>query len=162
MNILYKFSLFICLLLFASQNFDYSSQLIINDSTSSTSDTTKIIGKIFTKAEADSLFGPAKDADTLKTEILTQLADKSPDYLMFDIADGKANILNSSREVIFGTLGTAKSEQVFELFSANKVQELINTGGANITIVELRTNTLTLTNGDIVMEEGVPCPPKCP
>jgi hypothetical protein len=72
------------------------------------------------------------------------------------------NIPNSSKEVIFGTLETVKPEQVFELFSASMVQELVNTGGADITIVGLRTNTLTLTNSDTVMEEGIPCPLKCP
>lgn len=158
---LYKFSMFICLLLFASQSFIYSSQLIITDSTSLASDTIKIAGKIFIKAEADSLFGPVQNADTIKTEILKQLADKSPDYLMFNITDGKANIINSSREVIYGTMETVKPEQVFELFSASKVQELITTGGADITIIELRTNVLTITNGTTIMEEGIPCPPHC-
>ncbi|MDR3627516.1 MAG: hypothetical protein P4L45_11815 [Ignavibacteriaceae bacterium] len=171
MNMFYKFFLFICLLLFTSPYFIYSSQIkvtdksfsiIIADSTSSASDTTKIIGTIFTKAEADSLFGPVQYSDTMRTEVLMQLVNKSPQYLMFSFLDGKANILNSSREVIYGTLGTVKAEQVFKLFSSSKVQELITTGVEDITIIELRTNALTLTNGTIVLEEGSPCPPKCP
>ena len=174
MNKLYLFSLYICFFFFVSAGNIYSSQLIVNgksssiviaDSTASAADTLQTqeeIGKIYSAAEADSLYGKALSADTIKTEILIQLAEKSPGCLMFNLIDGKANILDSSRTVLFGTLGTVKPDLVFRLFSTSKVLELIKQGGSDTTIIQLRTNTTTLTNGDAVMEEGQPCPPYCP
>ena len=173
MSKLILFSLNICFFFFVSSSLIYSFPVKINDnsffyviadSTASATDTLQTqqeIGKIFTAADADSLFGPVQSADTVKTQILVQLAEKSPSYLMFNLIDGKANILDSSRTVLFGTLGTVKPDQVFRLFSTSKVLELIKQGGSDTTIIELRTNVLTLTNGTSIMEEGLPCPPYC-
>lgn len=171
MSKLYLFTLLCGLALFVSSNYTYSQALTDTTKASTTiSDTTRItgeVGKFFTKAEADSLYGPVLAADTIKTEDITKLAQSTPKFIMFNLIEGKAVILNASREVISTNSSmvskdqTVDSKQVFRLWSTSKVLELIKQGSSEITTVETRANTLTLTNGATVLEEPIPCPPFC-
>lgn len=165
MRKLYLLALLSSLVLFISSN--YTNSQTLNDSTKTSaaiSDTTQItgeVGKIFTTAEADSLFGHVLKADTIKTEVLAKLAEKTPKYIMFNLIEGKACILNAARAVISETEQTIKPEQEFRVLSTSKVLELIKRGGSDITIVETREKALILTNGATVLEETMPCPPIC-
>jgi len=88
--------------------------------------------------------------------------------MMFNLIEGKACILNASREVISSNSlvvsinQTIEPTQVFRLFSTSKVLELIKQGGSDVTTIETRANVLTLNNGDIILELSLPCPPICP
>jgi len=167
----YLFTLSFGISLFISANSTYSQTS--NDTTkvsAALSDTAKItgeIGKIYTKAEADSLFGPVLTVDTVKTNDLASLAQNTPKYMLFNLIDGKACVLNASREVIFnnslvvGKAPTIEPTKVFRLFSTSKVLELIKLGGSDITTIETREKALILTNGSTVLEESAPCPPMC-
>ena len=72
MRKIYLFTLLFGLALFVSSNCTYSQTS--NDTTkasttiSDTSQIPAVIGKIFTKAEADSLYGPVLKADTIQTD----------------------------------------------------------------------------------------------
>jgi hypothetical protein len=160
------FTALISLALFVYSNYAYSQPL--NDTTNvstSISDTARItgeVGKIYTKAEADSLYGPVLKADTIKTEALIKLAEKTQKYIMFNLIEGKAYILNSARVAISDTTLAVKPDQQFRLLSTSKVLELIKQGGSDVTTMEIRAKTITLTNGVIVLEQTIPCPPFCP
>ena len=82
--------------------------------------------------------------------------------MMFNLINGKTCILNSARAAISDTTLNIKAKQEFRLLSTNKVLELIKEGGSNVTTVETRANTITLTNGMNVLEQTMPCPPFCP
>jgi hypothetical protein len=167
----YLFTLLFGLSLFISTNYTYSQTS--SDTTkisAALSDSTKItgeIGKIYTKTEADSLFGPVLTIDTVKTDDLAKLAKNTPKYMLFNLIEGKACVLNASREVIFnnplvvGKAPTIEPTKVFRLFSTSKVLELIKQGGSDVTTIETREKALVLTNGASVMEESIPCPPIC-
>ena len=115
MRSFYFYTILFVLSLFAVSNYTYSQTSIDSSKTSAViSDTARItteVGKIYTKAEADSLYGPVLTADTIKTAVLTQLTVKTPKYMMFNSVEGKATILNSSRMVISGAAQTIKPEQ---------------------------------------------------
>jgi ribosomal protein L15 len=162
MRKIYLFTLLAGLVLFISSNYTYSQASKDTSKASGKAQLSKVVGKIYTKAKADSLYGPVLKADTIKTKDLAKLAKKNQKYMMFNLIDGKACILNSKRAVISGAALTIKPEQEFRLFSTSKVLELIKKGGSDITTVETRANTITLTNGAIAMEESEPCPPHCP
>ncbi|MGD1006609.1 MAG: hypothetical protein ABR980_05195 [Ignavibacteriaceae bacterium] len=172
MRLKYLFIVFLGIALFVSSNFTFS-QTINNTAKASTtiSGTTNItgeVGKIYTKAEADSLYGPVLKADNIKTDDLAKLAENSPKYMMFNLIEGKACILNASREVISSNSlvvsinQTIEPTQVFRLFSTSKVLELIKQGGSDVTTIETRANVLTLNNGNTILELSLPCPPICP
>ena len=167
----YLFTFLFSIALFISSNSTFSQTA---DGTSKAptaiSDTTVItgeVGKIFTKAEADSLYGPVLIADTIKTEELAKLTTASPKYMLFNLIEGKSFVLNDSRAVllsnalIVGKALTVSPTQAFRVWSTSKVQELIKQGGSDVTTVETRAKALTLTNGATVLEESAICPPLC-
>jgi hypothetical protein len=171
MRKIYLFDLLLVLALCVSSNYSFSQTANDSTKTSAVSDTAHItgeVGKIYTKAEADSLYGPILTIDTIKTEDLSKFAENSPKYMMFNLIEGKAYVLNASREVISGpSLVVGKPQSVeptkaFKLFSTGKILELIKQGGSDVTTVEIRSNVLTLTNGSSVLEKSSTCPPICP
>jgi hypothetical protein len=171
MRKIYLFDLLLVLALCVSTNYSFSQTTNDTTKVSSISDTSSItgeVGKIYTKAEADSLYGPILTLDTIKTEDLSKFAQNSHKYMMFNLIDGKACILNESREVIsspslvVGKPQSVEPTKAFKLFSTSKILELIKQGGSDVTTVEIRANVLTLTNGAAVLERSSTCPPICP
>ena len=127
---------------------------------------TKVIGKLYTKADANQIYGKVNTSVTVNTSTILQTMEKSPDYLMFNIINGHLVILNGQRAVLYSTdlsIASVSKSTVFHKFSVSKIKELISTGGNNvITTVELRNNNvLTITNGEETLDLGVVCPPNC-
>ncbi len=118
-------------------------------------------GKIFTKSDADSLYGPVKISKEIKTEQLKGYCQQTSKNLMFSIIDGKLYILGDNRKPLFPEDSEIKPEQVFQLYSLSIVEELLNKGGNDITMIEQRDKVLTITNGDFTLEESTGCPPVC-
>lgn len=141
--------------------------IIISSNSFGYAQATGVIGKLFTKAQADQNFGKVNSSVTVNTLTITQAIEKSPDYLLFNIVNGNLLILNRKRGVLYSanpaTMKVA-SNVPFHIFSVSKVKELISSGGNNpFTIVELRDNgILTITNGTETMEMSLMCPPYCP
>ncbi len=131
---------------------------LINAQTLSSS----VVGKLYTKADADQIYGPVLQSVTISTSDLSSLTAKTPNYIMFNIINGQLYILNSSRVVLSGPVTAVSSSQVFRYFSTSIVNQCLQQGQASTTTVELRTNSvLTVTNGDVTLEMGSPCPPYC-
>ena len=131
------------------------------------SQATVVIGKLYTKADANQTYGAVVSSVTINTQILLNAIEKSPGYIMFNIINGQLTILNGKRGVLFSTdkLTTAvPARTVFHIFSASKVQELITLGGnSTFTTIELRpNNVLTVTSNTATLEGSLQCPPICP
>ena len=54
-----------------------------------------VVGKLYTKAEADQLYGPVKQSISISTSTLTNLAAKTPDYILFNVINNSLYVLNS-------------------------------------------------------------------
>jgi hypothetical protein len=131
------------------------------------SQTTGIIGKLYTKAAADQTYGKVNSSVTVNTLTITQVIERSPDHLMFNIINGNLIILNGKRAVLYSSDFSTKSvsrSAVFHYFSASKIKELIQLGGNNpFTTIELRSNNiLTISSGTETLEAALLCPPVCP
>lgn len=132
---------------------------IINSQTLSST----VVGKLYTKAEADQIYGPVLQSVTINTSALSAITAKTPNYIMFNIINGQLYILNSARTVLSGPATAVSASQVFRYFSTSIVNQLIQQGQATSTTIELRGNdVLTVTNGDSTLEMSYPCPPYCP
>ncbi len=118
-------------------------------------------GKIFTKKDADSLFGPVRVSKEIKTEQLKEYFQQTSKYLMFLITDGLLYILGDNRKPLFSEGAELKADEVVQLFSLSIVEELVNKGGNEITVVEQRDKNLTVTNGVFTLEQSLGCPPIC-
>ena len=127
---------------------------------------TKVIGKLYTKADANQIYGKVNTSVTVNTSTILQTMEKSPDYLMFNIINGHLIILSGKRAVLYSTdlsITSVSKSTVFHVFSVSKIKELISVGGNNaLSTVELRANNvLTVTNGEETMDASIICPPFC-
>ena len=120
------------------------------------------IGKIFSKMEADSLFGNVIDSISINQSELNSLLNKTENYIMFQINKGKLIILGDGRNVLYPVGKNVNSDEVFALFSKSKVVELLNSGKGTILIFEKRRSHLTITFDLVTLEFSVWCPPFCP
>lgn len=122
-----------------------------------------VIGKLFTKVQADQMYGPVLKSVTINTSTLQALLAKSPKYIMFNIINGQLVIASHQRAVLSGQMATLNTNQPMKVFSTSVVNQLIQQGGYFTTTIELRTNNaLTITNGTTTDGGGEICPPFCP
>ena len=119
------------------------------------------IGKIFSKMEADSLFGNVIDSISINQSELNSLLNKTENYIMFQINKGKLIILGDGRNVLYPVGKNVNSDEVFALFSKSKVVELLNSGKGTILIFEKRRSHLTITFDLVTLEFSEWCPPNC-
>ncbi len=120
------------------------------------------IGKIYSGAEADSIYGTVIDSVNINTSDLQSLILNTSNYIQLNIVYGKLVILDNKRNVLY-PLGLIISEnEVFKVCSVSILQILLQKGNSAETFVENRSNVLTITNGGYTLEEMLNCPPFCP
>lgn len=140
---------------------------IIGLFTTNYAQTENVIGKLYTQAEANSVYGAVRSSLTINTDILKHILSRTPDKVMFNIVNGNLMILNGNRSVLFSNDVAQKAvnaDVIFHIFSTSLVAKLLELGGNNpTTTIELRdNNTLTVTNGTETLEGAYACPPYCP
>jgi len=119
-------------------------------------------GKLYTKTEGEQLYGKVTKSFQFSSEEVNSFLNKTEIVLMFNINDNKLFILGDGRKPIYPLIETVNSEEVFRVFSVSLIQELIEKGKSSITYFEKRNTVLTITNGEYLLEYGLPCPPVCP
>lgn len=118
-------------------------------------------GKIFTKEEADKLFGNVLKSASVNIEEFNTLMKNTEKNLMFKIYDNKLYILGDGRQVLYPAGSSVDKDSVFIRYSKPLVEELLNKSNSAQVIIELRTNHTTVTYGNYTLEEGLECPPFC-
>jgi len=119
------------------------------------------IGTIFTNEEADESYGYVLSSVEISSSQLTSLFNQTSNYLMFKIIKDKLYILGDGRAVLYPQGGGVDSEEEFAVYSKSKVNELIETGGETVTVVEKRSQVYSLKNGLFTLEVANWCPPYC-
>lgn len=122
----------------------------------------QIVGKIFTKEEANTLYGTVLESVTMDPKELNSIVGQSQDVVMFKLANRQLTILGDGRKVLSPAGKTVEPQEVYSFFSKSKVVELLSTGSGNLVVFENRQNHLTITYGASTLEEAWPCPPYCP
>lgn len=120
----------------------------------------EVLGKLYSKEEADKLYGKALESVVLSTDEVKRLADESPERIMFNFISSSLIILNRKRQTIYGDYA-AKSGEVFSVYTTSKLLELIQTGKEAETSFEKREEKNTVTNGNVTLEFSGDCPPDC-
>jgi hypothetical protein len=123
-------------------------------------------GKIFTKEEADKLFGPVIKSVNIDIIIFNSLLDKTIERIMFAILNGELYILGDTRDVLYPVKRTVPKEDVFAWASKSVVLELLkNTTADSLALgdlaVEIREDHTTVTYGNYTLQEMMLCPPLC-
>lgn len=119
-------------------------------------------GKVFTKAEADELYGPVLKSVTVDLATVKSALAKVSDYILFTIKNDKPVIADKTRNVVFTTSAESlTSDEVLHMYSVSVFNELLEKGKSNSIILEQRGEVFSVTSGDYTMEVAFPCPPIC-
>jgi len=119
------------------------------------------IGKIYTKDQADKLYGNVIESVQLSVSEVNSLLNQSQDKIMFSIINKQLVILGDNRKVLSATTQNISSSDVFAVCSKSKLLELLNYGDANYVYFEKRASRPTITYGMHTLEDIVFCPPIC-
>jgi len=121
----------------------------------------EIIGKIFSKDEADKNFGSVLSSVKIASSELKALISQSNKLVMFNVAGGKLSILKEGRAVLHPAGFSVKADEKYGAYSKSKVVELLDSGKADTTFVEQRKDVISVTNGQYTLEVMNWCPPWC-
>ncbi|MGD8778828.1 MAG: hypothetical protein PVH88_07680 [Ignavibacteria bacterium] len=141
-----------------------------------------LIGKLYTQEEAEKLYGPAFSSVEFDAVELISILDKCENYMMFTIKNNEVIITDDYRKILTnhryqlaslnGLLnandaGIIDDEEPLNVFSKERVKELIETTGSKKIYFEIRENVMTMkTESDdpstpIILELSAICPPFC-
>ena len=118
-------------------------------------------GKIFTKEEADNLFGKVLQSRPMPTQLVHELLNQTNNYIMFRIENNRVIVLDNKRNVLFPEGVLINSQDVFTVYEVSVLAELLNLGNSSEVQVEKRSEVLSITSGGYTMEVGAFCPPIC-
>jgi len=121
-----------------------------------------IVGKIYSKGEADIIYGPVVTSIQISSSLLNNLTNVTTNYIMFSINNGNLHILGDQRKPLYPDGIAVDPQTEMRLFSVSLVRKIIIDGNNPYTTVEIRNNNvLTITNGNYTLEFSWLCPPNC-
>lgn len=123
---------------------------------------TKTIGKIFTKDEADQLFGKVINSVELKKSDLKKALTKSKNYVLFSVKNNKALVMDEKKQSLTDARVSLASDEVAHVFSKDVVNEFLKKSKVETLIVEERVGVVSISDGNFVLEMAGICPPICP
>lgn len=128
-----------------------------------TAQTNESIGKIFTKAFADSAFGKVYFSYQLGKDVIKKVMDDTTDILAFKMTKKDFEIFNKYRKAVYPDSAKVGKDEPCYLVSKDKIKELLDrsksTGDPSL---EMRASNVTITSGALTIEQTCLCPPICP
>lgn len=122
----------------------------------------QIAGKIFTKDEADKLFGGVVESVKISPAEFKSIISKTEKYVMFKVVNSEATILGDGRKAIYPNADAAVGKMdVYHYYSKSVVLELLSKGKGDMVYLENRKEVFSVTYGTNTMEMGILCPPLC-
>jgi hypothetical protein len=119
------------------------------------------IGRIFLKANADSLFGKVVESASISRDQLQSVLMGTDNYAMFKIIKGELIILGDARKVLSPAERKVDDAQVFSLFSKSNVLSMLDVTDVKTVLVEQREKALTISYDWVILEMAQECPPYC-
>jgi hypothetical protein len=117
---------------------------------------------MYSKQEADYLYGPVIIAVQVQTSFLNKYLINQDSYIMFRIYNNNLVVADSHRKPLYPENASVNPDDIFRYFSNSMVLKTLSAGNDMITRIELRNNTIiTITNGNSTLEMGGICPPVC-
>ncbi len=120
------------------------------------------IGKIFKKADADTIFGKVYFSKKIDSKLIQKVLNDTTNITMFKVTKDKLIILDKHRKPIFPDTVKVRDDEPFYLYSKDKLKELFDKSDNKAeAVVEMRGSTLTITTGGLTIEQSSYCPPIC-
>jgi len=122
----------------------------------------KTRGRLFTNKEADELFGMPSVSLQMSNDKIKECLGKCDGFIMFNIFNDKVYVLDNNRNALIPAVERINKLTVFKTFDIEKVEALMKLGKEPVTYIEKRNDgIISLTNGLVTLEVGIPCPPYC-
>jgi hypothetical protein len=122
-----------------------------------------VVGKLYSKTEANSIYGPILVSIPISSSQLKSYTYSTYNYIMFRINNGILTILDNQRRALYPAASVVSSQDVYRYISVSLVQKIIIDGNNVSTYIELRNNgIISITNGEYTLEFMSQCPPDCP
>ena len=119
------------------------------------------VGKIYGNEETAGLFGDVKIKFETTVNELKSLLQQADKYLMFRFYGDQCYILKEKRIMLSGEKDKINDDDVFNIYSKDKIDEILSYGKEGTVYIEQRPEYLTITCGDKTLEKSWPCPPYC-
>lgn len=119
-------------------------------------------GKIFTKIEAEKIFGKVTESHSFIRADFDMIMKGTEKTIMFKFIGGQLVILGDQRKLLYPESFKVDPKEQFYLFSKSMVDELLLKEEALEVAIEHRQFSTTVTNRDFTLEESMICPPICP
>ncbi len=118
-------------------------------------------GKIFTKDEANKLFGTVKYSIQIDQAKLSGLVSKANQKIMFAIVNKKLFVRDNKKEIFYSEGNEDLTNVIFHVYSTSIVNELLSKENNDVIYIEQRDSVLTITSGNYTLEKSDGCPPVC-
>lgn len=148
--------------------------LVIGSSTVSAQGKLGVVGKLFTKQEANVLFGKVIGSMNLSVTQLKNAISNTKDYVLISVKNNTVVLRDERRRSISEENEYLDDKDVLYIFSKSQIQNLlgstllkttsslsVSASTDPVVTVEIRASVLTLTAGDTTLEFALPCPPMC-
>jgi len=119
------------------------------------------IGKIFTKQQANELYGPVLTSVQISKEELRAAVAKAKKYVLFAIKDSKAFIMDERKVSLTGDLSFLSYNEKANVLSKSVVERFLSSSSNTVTL-EQRETVFTVSSSESTTESSLPCPPLCP
>lgn len=129
-----------------------------------------IVGKIFTKNEADILFGKVTKSISISVDDLNAALDKGNNYILITIKNNQVVLRNESKQYLSNERLELGKNEILHIYSKSMIIELLKAKLSSSSLakstaaevaVESRDGVLTLTYGATTLEQALACPPFC-
>ncbi len=148
--------------------------ILISISVSNAQGTHGVVGKIFSKQEAKTLFGKVIGSISVDTKELQNSLSKAGDYVLLAVKNNRLVVCNVKRQPVSSTMDILDKDQTMYVFSTSMVQRLLQPTAAttqdvsalkvaapSAITVEVRSGVLTLSSNTETLEMSLICPPIC-
>ncbi len=142
-----------------------------------------IVGKSFTKGEANILFGKVMGSIQVAKADIEKAIEKAGDYVLFAIKNSRVYVLDEKKFSLTEKGFSLGKEEIGYMFSTKVVKEFLDKTNSKHVTFELRYNApkvkdpkasqystsavqagdiiFTLSGGEETLEMALPCPPMC-
>ncbi len=151
--------------IFAGDNLDNNNaSTILSEETKHMS--INVLGKVLSDRESVyfyNAFGTVSNTIKMSAELFTSLMNNSEENILLKVKDGDIQILDDYRTELYPSNNVIDPEEVFFVFSKDKLMELLTLGNSNEISFEILkgSKNISIRSGEFLLCEAVLCPPFC-
>ncbi|RMD50339.1 MAG: hypothetical protein D6830_02975 [Ignavibacteria bacterium] len=123
---------------------------------------TKNAGKIYSKKEANELYGNVTYQTQFPAVKIKEWLNKTENKIMFGFSENKLIVCGDNREVLLLTgVDRIRSSDTLRVFDKSIVEKFLQREKSDTLALEFRGKVFTISGNKYTLEYSFPCPPFC-